>query len=361
MNGVPCDYAMNEACSAGTGSFLEEAAKAFDQAHGWWTKWRRMLSPRAQFVLLWERLRGRLLYGGHARFAWLSTARLVLNIWVLVSAAGLYAWWIYDLDQRAEAIANSFDTNRRLSPEDQRSLWELAGESYSVRRRVLERLLSGGRSTERFRAHEEEILHAAAGLNARMRRDLVDQVLRQRCYESLPEDANVRLACANSAVALDRDAEQVGSLLAASMEKTTASDELRSLGAGLVALGERLAADEAERAAERILAVMEKTTDPYALNSLIMSLRALGEQPGVKEAERIAALTLAALEKETDFFRLLKLGECLRALEEWLEAPAAERFAARILAAMENTTDPIVLSALGLNLRGLGKRLGAPA
>ncbi|NQT82196.1 activase [bacterium] len=27
VNGVPCDYAMNEACSAGTGSFLEEAAK----------------------------------------------------------------------------------------------------------------------------------------------------------------------------------------------------------------------------------------------------------------------------------------------------------------------------------------------
>lgn len=27
INGVPCDYAMNEACSAGTGSFLEEAAK----------------------------------------------------------------------------------------------------------------------------------------------------------------------------------------------------------------------------------------------------------------------------------------------------------------------------------------------
>ncbi|MDQ7824429.1 MAG: acyl-CoA dehydratase activase [Candidatus Eremiobacteraeota bacterium] len=27
QNGVPCDYAMNEACSAGTGSFLEESAK----------------------------------------------------------------------------------------------------------------------------------------------------------------------------------------------------------------------------------------------------------------------------------------------------------------------------------------------
>lgn len=27
VNGVPCDYAMNEACSAGTGSFLEEACK----------------------------------------------------------------------------------------------------------------------------------------------------------------------------------------------------------------------------------------------------------------------------------------------------------------------------------------------
>jgi predicted CoA-substrate-specific enzyme activase len=27
VNGVPCDYAMNEACSAGTGSFLEEAAR----------------------------------------------------------------------------------------------------------------------------------------------------------------------------------------------------------------------------------------------------------------------------------------------------------------------------------------------
>lgn len=27
INGVPCDYAMNEACSAGTGSFLEEAAR----------------------------------------------------------------------------------------------------------------------------------------------------------------------------------------------------------------------------------------------------------------------------------------------------------------------------------------------
>lgn len=29
INGVPADYAMNEACSAGTGSFLEEAAKEF--------------------------------------------------------------------------------------------------------------------------------------------------------------------------------------------------------------------------------------------------------------------------------------------------------------------------------------------
>jgi predicted CoA-substrate-specific enzyme activase len=29
INGVPCDYAMNEACSAGTGSFLEECASEF--------------------------------------------------------------------------------------------------------------------------------------------------------------------------------------------------------------------------------------------------------------------------------------------------------------------------------------------
>ncbi len=29
INGVPCDYAMNEACSAGTGSFLEESAAEF--------------------------------------------------------------------------------------------------------------------------------------------------------------------------------------------------------------------------------------------------------------------------------------------------------------------------------------------
>lgn len=29
INGVPCDYAMNEACSAGTGSFLEESAQEF--------------------------------------------------------------------------------------------------------------------------------------------------------------------------------------------------------------------------------------------------------------------------------------------------------------------------------------------
>ena len=29
LNGVPCDYAMNDACAAGTGSFLEESAKGF--------------------------------------------------------------------------------------------------------------------------------------------------------------------------------------------------------------------------------------------------------------------------------------------------------------------------------------------
>ncbi len=32
-NGVPCDYAMNEACSAGTGSFIEEAAKETLHVH----------------------------------------------------------------------------------------------------------------------------------------------------------------------------------------------------------------------------------------------------------------------------------------------------------------------------------------
>ncbi|MCF7862088.1 acyl-CoA dehydratase activase [Candidatus Woesearchaeota archaeon] len=33
INGVPCDYAMNEACSAGTGSFLEEAASETLKVH----------------------------------------------------------------------------------------------------------------------------------------------------------------------------------------------------------------------------------------------------------------------------------------------------------------------------------------
>jgi len=33
LNGVPCDYAMNEACSAGTGSFLEESASEYLNLH----------------------------------------------------------------------------------------------------------------------------------------------------------------------------------------------------------------------------------------------------------------------------------------------------------------------------------------
>ncbi|MFZ2279632.1 MAG: hypothetical protein WAW39_17680 [Prosthecobacter sp.] len=56
---------------------LQERAKAHADAIGWVDRWRTLIPLREQVVLLWQRLRGRLIYGMQGGYAVLSTCRLL--------------------------------------------------------------------------------------------------------------------------------------------------------------------------------------------------------------------------------------------------------------------------------------------
>src|SRR5262249_2124947 len=84
---------------------LRDAHQAWREARGDRRKrWRTLLSPPQQAVLLWQRLRGRCRFGAARGFWWLSTLRMAPYL-VMIAAtwflAGAY------LDQRDEAKARS--------------------------------------------------------------------------------------------------------------------------------------------------------------------------------------------------------------------------------------------------------------
>ena len=340
--------------------FLEEAAGTFEEAHGPWVKWRRLLAPGTLLRLLWERLRGRLSFGGRARFACISSLRLAVNVWVLLIGVGAYGWWWYDAEQRAERIVNAFDNDNGLSDAELRAVWQLSGESFRVRRRVLERLISDATGPQKLRPHFSPILHALGGLDGDRRRSLLKPALGS-C-----EDANFRAAdivevCRDAALTFDTDGLRTAAFLLTAMKRTENAEVLSRLGSALGGLGERLSPEAGALGAKLIVAAMEKTDSVVALSELGSGLGALGERLSPEAAARGAERIVAAMEKTADASELSWLGSALGTLGERLSAEKAARGAEQIVAAMEKTENDFALYRPSAALAALGERLSPEA
>ena len=274
---------------------LRESAKAHERASTLWAKWRTLLGPGRQIKTLFEKLRGKLVYGPHAGYAQKSLPRLVLNTWCAAAAVIGLALAMYWVDQRATEIVGAFNADDEMDSTEVQRVWELATSSGWVRQATMKRFLSNERYAEYFLAQQESLLQAAVGLDAELAGGIASSVLEGSCYERSPENSSIIRACLSLALYSDQDASRTAIFAVSTMGKTTDPDALGSLGQGLGTLGERLDPAVARQGAEAIVAAMGKTTSPFELGPLGQGLGALGERLDPAGARQVTEVIIATI------------------------------------------------------------------
>ena len=336
---------------------LRESAKSHERASSLWAKWRTLLGPGRQIQILFEKLRGKLVYGPDTGYAQESLPRLLLNTWCVGAVVIGLAAAIYWVDQRATEIVGAFNADDEMDSAEVQRVWDLATSSGWVRQTALKRFLSNARYAEYFLGNEEPLVQAAVGLDAELANGIASSVLEGSCYERSPENSSIIRACMSLALYSDQDASRAAIFAVDTMGKTTYPPALGTLGQGLGALGERLDPAVAWQGAEAIVAAMGKTTSPSVLRTLGRGLGALGERLDPAGARQGAEAIVAAMGKTTSPSALGTLGRGLGALGERLDPGVARQGAGAIVAAMGKTTSPLALGTLGQGLRALGERL----
>jgi len=168
---------------------LARAARAFEDAGGnWRRRWAAMPGITTQLALLRERVRGRLAYGPHRRFALLSTVRLAPALAGLLAlglvAIGTERWLAR---QRLEQTVAELFKKLEFAPsgvgwEENEALNRLAmSTEEAIRRRTLEQLLSHPDDARRFMANPQPVLRALVGIDpdrrARYSREILAPVV----------------------------------------------------------------------------------------------------------------------------------------------------------------------------------------
>jgi hypothetical protein len=171
---------------------LDQSCKAFRAAKGLRATWNTLLPASIQVRILFERFRGRLLYGDATKLAYLSLSKLVFNLPVLVLVVTLYAGLYLRTQSEANRLFDQIGLTEQheLTSEEADALWALSRADYSVKRALLVEAISQRGSAQRFVKRHDSVVHAIVGIKGSIREKLADDLL-PKC-DNLPNEWNAR-------------------------------------------------------------------------------------------------------------------------------------------------------------------------
>ncbi len=364
--------------------------------------------------LVYAWLRGRLRYGTAGRFAAISTVRLVVNVWVLVSILGFFGWRYLDAQraqQKAQDLFYPFALREETTEEEADALWRLSREREGVRKAFYVIVFAKKLNADRFLKKSDHILQATLGLDDEYHRRLLGEIIKDNCYkEPASEYSNVCLnllhalppvheskdvsgplvgqivelmAQAQDSWQLDALASGLGALgdklppeatenafnrilddmaqtqdfLPSVRAHTFAVPDWSALASGLGALGAKLPPEAAENAFNRILEVMDQTQNSGLLDALASVLGILGDKLSPEAAGNTANRIVEVMDQIQYSFELYPLACGLGALRDKLSSEVADNVAGRIVEVMDQTQNIAQLSVLTSALEALGAKL----
>lgn len=383
---------------------LARAARAFEDAgRNLRRRWAALPGIATQFALLRERLRGRLSYRPHRRFALLSTLRLAPALAGLL-AVGLVAIgaerWL--AEQRLEQTVADIFKKLEFAPsgvhwEENAALnWLAAAADETVRRRTLEQILGHPDDARRFMDNPQPVLRALVGIDPDRRARYAREILAPMVatLETL-QPAPRRWAATSVGCELAPYAPSTLTLLAeptlgiqtlpeqlciralqdrraTSSERTAAlavlvprireeQDALKMLSLARVYAAVAAALDPAQsRAGEVVAAVlarMEKEQRPDRLSWLADAYLAAAAKLGPQEARQAAAALLPLMATAPGRDRLSSLPQAYGGVAGMLDREAAGEAVAGLGQLVERENDPARLWHLARSIRAAAAQL----
>ena len=178
-------------------ALAQEGYRAFlDAGSSTWRKWRSLLSPWQQIVLLTQRVNGRFRYGPLRAYATWSLFQFVP--YLLILTAFIYGWM--EIRQRQQAAHDYREAARlraaiglywRPSPTELNALWELAQSNNAVRSSFLMQVLEHPATAEQFNRRADMAMQATVGLDPDRRKKVLNDVA-SPCLQRPPRDSSIQ-------------------------------------------------------------------------------------------------------------------------------------------------------------------------
>lgn len=377
-------------------ALLEARSHAFEEAgNHLLKKWRALLNPWQQMILVIQWLMGRLRYGALRAFAQWSLLRFVPYVLVLLFFS--YGWYQWSTREQVIEIFSEIGVSEGgLSSSEIDALWALATSNDGVRFSFLEQALAIPEYTKKFDRRLENSVHALVGLNP-VRREKVlkesllrhlqnpetEKTIKETCDKIRQElvtrkatnsSSSGQIICEKTFSGLDSDSLDISVTtddleeLLKSMENLpddlTEEEREFKRPAYLASIPAELAPEDAIIAFKKILAQMDRLSDPSAFSSEALSLCA--EVLAVVAEKKIAsndacsvfAPTLTLMEKSSDIDNVCQsLEETLKVMAEKLAPEDATKIFDQTQARMKTASRRYTFTHMVAVLAAVTERL----
>jgi hypothetical protein len=230
---------------------LEESARAFEAARNPVERCKRLLTPRSQIRLFYERLRGRLRYGKAARYAGYSLVRFVFNLWVVLALVAIVVWQTSNVQREVVRLFAVFG-ERQPTLLEARALWELTNSPAAVRQEFLDTGLSL-RNTRRFNRSDRAI-YSLVGLNSEIRDEIAIPTFEARCLQAEGNDlVEIATHCTHLLLVTGASTSEWSRHLVGEMSNVKEAWRLGNLAGALAVLGSEVRDQDAAVAARHLL------------------------------------------------------------------------------------------------------------
>ncbi len=321
-------------------------------------KWRALLNPWQQLVLVMQRLLGRFRYGTLRAYALWSLLRFVPYVLVLTLAS--YGWYRFSAREQASKILSRFGVVSEIdgtpTTSEIEALWALAASNDAVRFSFLEQALSIPENAERFNRRAEILTQAISGLNPARREKILKETLLPHLQH--PVEKRLKIMCVKMGIVL---IVQDSTFTSLAIQLITEKMHFEMLDQILAVVPNKLSAEIANRTFAPILALLVEY--PYHDESQAKILAALAEKLTTEYVDSAFAQILTCINKVTNTlergYLMQDLTEALIEVAEELAPENANRAFAQILPLMENTNESNQLQSLTKALTAVARKLSS--
>jgi hypothetical protein len=314
---------------------LNDAVDKFRAARGPFKRWKALLPPWTQFRLLVERVRGRITYRQARGFASLSTAKIFINLPIVIVVAAFFAWAYLNTQEVSRQILSSIGVGTDVTTAQ--ALWKLSQSSYHAKTAVLTQAVTEEGSASWFLKRSPQILNATVGMNSAMRERAIHDVEPRCLARNFAKGLATDQACVDVILYADSGSPEAIRWILGGLQHDTKASPTPALEEALVAVAARIPPSRARGTFNEFVQAAEKNTYLTALPALKNAMVAVAEKMSVADEHSLFLQLLNAASVTTGGSTAMPLSNGMTLLAERFDKPNARSAYREVMRLVEHT------------------------